>query len=71
MSWTHVCQSLGLLLQTQWRTHVVGGLAQVTVGGEGHGDDSGSADAAVEGLADVREVGGGHCVVLRWSRMGR
>jgi hypothetical protein len=46
-------------------THVVGGLAQVTVGGEGHNsNNSGDADATVEGLADVGEIGGGHCVVL-------
>ena len=61
---------LGSCCRINGTTHVVGGLAQVTVGGEGHGDDSGSADAAVEGLADVREVGGSHCVVLKWSRMG-
>jgi hypothetical protein len=59
---------------SRWRlngtTHVVGGLAQVTVGGERHdSSDSGDADATVEGLADVGEVGGGHCVVLGWNRM--
>mgnify|MGYP001333808224 FL=1 len=44
-------------------THVVGGLAEVTVGGERHDrDDSLGADAAIEGLADVGEIGSGHCV---------
>lgn len=57
-------------IQINGITHVVGGLAQVTVGGEGHNsNNSGDADATVEGLADVGEIGGGHCVVLGWKRM--
>jgi hypothetical protein len=57
-------------IQINSTTHVVGGLAQVTVGGERHdSDNSGDADATVEGLADVGEIGGGHCVVLGWNRM--
>lgn len=60
------CRSCGWINGT---THVVGGLAQVTVGGERQGNDSLDADATVEGLADVGEIGGGHCVVLGWNRM--
>ena len=59
----------GSLWWSNGTTHVVGGLAQVTVGGERQGNDSLDADATVEGLADVGEVGGGHCVVLGWNRM--
>lgn len=57
-----ICPSAWFLSQLlRWPTHVVGGLAEVSVGGKRHGgDDSGRADAAVEGLADVGEVGGRH-----------